>query len=522
MTGQGCKMTYIKKREKEAVLYYWLRPILKDEQVMDCKIVKSYFLDRLADAGYARLDVQGIPILCRIEDNRVKQVTITEVTDYWFNEVIGTMPEKLENGVTKDMAREKSLNMLEALFKEKLLHQISHPEGTQFIQHTKDEAFFFFQNQWLKVNRAGISINHSYDNIQGLVWQDEILPHEFTRVYNWRDYNFYRFIENVCGNLPERVETLMSYIGYLLHHYFEYKVKLILLTDSKISDDPEGRTGKGIIGEFIKWTLNANHNDPSCQVYCDISGKSFNENEERKYSKVNLNTKVIHLNDIEHRGYGKFDIEKRFVEIMGGFHIRKMYQDPFYVKAKLLVSSNRTLKLSGGSSRDRIVEFEMSDHYNEHFSPFDEFGEWFGRDWDQVTWNAFYNFMMECVVSFFKNGLKQATSINLERRKLHEHTCPEFIEYIYEENGLRYRADERYDKQVEIDRFKAEFPDYHNLTSKRFTGWLKLMAEYLPEFEKFDEKHKAINEPRSNSKGYIIFRKAGSTHWLPGKQQNLL
>ena len=109
---------------------------------------------------------------------------------------------------------------------------------------------------------------------------------------------FSKFVFNISGQNDKRFESLKTLIGYLLHGFFETKMKAVNLTDSTISENAEGRSGKTLLGRAIALI----------KMVCEISGKDFDPTNKHKYSSVNLDTQIVFLNDLRKR----FDFETLF------------------------------------------------------------------------------------------------------------------------------------------------------------------------------------------------------------------
>ena len=154
---------------------------------------------------------------------------------------------------------------------------------------------------------------------------------------SWGD--FAKFAFNVSNKNVERFNSLCSIIGYNLHTYFEEKLKATILTDSKISDTPEGRTGKSLLVTGLG----------KIKKLCNIKGKDFDAKNKFKSQEANLDDQVITIDDIA-RG---FDFEMMFNDITEGIKVEKKNLKPFTLKAKILITTNRTLKIEGASAKDR-------------------------------------------------------------------------------------------------------------------------------------------------------------------------
>ncbi|MFW5871611.1 MAG: hypothetical protein ACOCUT_00745, partial [bacterium] len=149
----------------------------------------------------------------------------------------------------------------------------------------------------------------------------------------------------------------------------------------------------------------------------------------------------------------------------------------------------------GASARDRIVEFELAQHYSDQFSPEQEFKQWFFVDWKEKEWQAFDNFMVECIRLFLEHGLLTPKSLNLENRKLLNETNQDFVDFI--ESRLVHnpaQVENELDGKVYIcpgiafckkslhTNFLQEYPEYESdkylKKQQIFTRWLKAFAGY--------------------------------------------
>lgn len=193
----------------------------------------------------------------------------------------------------------------------------------------------------------------------------------------------------------------------------------------------------------------------------------------------------------------------------------------------MIISTNKTLHITGGSQRDRIIQFELSDFFNEKHSPAEFYGHWLMLEWDDSEWHRFDNFMCYCARLFHEKGIIEPSTINLELRVLRDHTCQEFIDFMADiahnlkeiklpfrsytlpENATMFDAPVEYtmsnfefEKKQLYNRFREDYEDYRNanwFTQHIFTKWLKMYAKYILGVEKPITR-------RSNGKDMIIFR----------------
>jgi hypothetical protein len=392
-------------------------------------------------------------------------------------------------------------------------------------------TYLYYQNGFVEITKDGWTLR-SYEEMNGSVWEHQMLDRSFTKIEFADEMNLEQnpkaIIENMgffadfCFRLANedwtRFASLCSIIGYLMHDFYEYKLKAILLTDSSISDASEGRTGKTLICKMVGMV----------RSYCEINGKDFDSTSISKYQEATLGTQVLHLNDVKHKGRFKFDFEDVFNDITEGYVVKKLYMPVFRQYSKMIISSNKTLNIQGASQRDRIIEFEVSPFFGEHLSPLEYYGHWFPagksrKDWDEKEFARFDNFMCYCSQLFHAQGIIPPAVINLGERKLLNHTSPDFLEYMQEitdnlaEIGLPWQGyedhqapsitrptsyniqDFKFDKRQLYERFVKTYPDFKNLTQNTFTRkWL----------QQYSEQRLGIKKPKefkSNSISYIQF-----------------
>ena len=314
---------------------------------------------------------------------------------------------------------------------------------------------------------------------------------------------FQQFIWNICNHDEERLLAMQTIIGYTLHNYMDCKLWGIILTDSRISQDGEanGRTGKTLWGKALGHMLNT---DEKGSVYKELNGKDFTPTNKFKFEEANLDTQLIHINDI----YNDYNIENSFNDISEGIKVDKKNEKPIRIRPKFIFSTNKTIIIEGESAKDRVIQFEFADYYNSEFSPIQEFGtlteegklipHYFFTDWDDEEWARFDYFMIACINKYFKHGLIRPAEINLSQRNLIDHTSEEFLKFMedamsfdgisfqYEENGfstsINFRIENHmpFSKRTAYNTFKSMNSDFNNpkFKQKNFTRWLRRFAKY--------------------------------------------
>ena len=443
------------------------------KQFKGVEIDKLNFLSLLFSFGYRRFDINNGFSFVKVQNNIVQEVQTQHIQDN-FLDYVKALPDKPEKQITKQDLHRKALNNLETLFGKTLLSTLRNDRDFEFNTDKKNESFVYYKNGFVKCFAGNYTL-HPYTQLQRSIWKERIINRDFKVLPKGESGNFDKFIFNVSGKNQDRYISLMSLIGYLLHDFTEGKMKAVVLTDSKISDDNEGRTGKTLFGKALKHIRNV----------CELSGKDFKADNKFKYQDCQLSTQVLFLNDAKQY----FNLETLYTDITEGVTIEKKNQSPLQLKLKYLITTNKTIKTKGASSKDRVIEFEFSEHYSELYSPEQEFKQWFFRDWNIDEWNNFDNFMVTCISLYLENGVIEVTPVNLLKRKMIDETCKEFYDFIL---SGEIKPKIEFTTAALLERFKYLNPHYDFYKAdemKRFVKWIKSIPDYLKDFQGYIFEH---------------------------------
>ena len=462
----------------------------------DIIINHGKILELIASFGFRRFDLESNEyIFVKIENNILEQVSQVIIQDAVID-FLKSLPDALPNEVSKAVLLEKIRKGRETFFSKGFYSMLKNEVKFIFCTDTKDISFVFYKNGFVKCSKNGVEFL-PYLKLVGYVWKKQILNRDFSVIKESQHEAkiFERFIFAVCGKDIDRLSSLKSLVGYLLHNYFETKLKAVVLTDSTISDEANGRTGKTLLGKSIQLIK------PSVE----INGKEFEPTDRFKYQKVKIETQIIILNDLKRN----FSVENLFNDITEMVKVELKSQNPFELKAKFLLSTNRTLKIENASAKDRFIEFEFSDYYTEKYSPEMDLGKWlFGVDFNKLDWLEFDNFMMLCICYYLQNGMIQAKTINLHRRKLIEQTNEDFVNWfdgMIEGKEIKHLVE--WDKKLLHDKFLNSYTDYkeHKFLKlqKNFTNYLITYSRYSDILEPFNEN---TDTRKSMEQRFILFR----------------
>ena len=512
--------------------YIWLTPIVKEttskvknsdgeydevteKKLTDCSINSSKLRSLLEDSGFFNLEISGSKFLLRLFEGSVEIWDEDKLKSYFDTEYIRNYPEKGIHDIPKEMLENKFLNSKENLLKDSIIKRLRPKDSINFLEHTAKAAYFPYLNGVVEVTATNIKLL-KYSEAKGVVFKTNILPRNFTEKMkkDWERGNWSRFVKNISSgeNGKSRFDDFQTVIGYLLHKYFEKKLKAIIFLDSRGSgDNPKGRGGKTLLGKGLGYMLNAEMKTD--KVYCEIDGKNLKREDKGKYQEAEINTSLIHLNDVEQRGQFAFKLESVYNDILEGMKVKKLYKDPFHIRTKMIISSNHTFNTESGSTKDRFLEVQLSGYYDENNSPYDEFGKWFfSSDWTESDWNDFDNMMLFCVQRFLEKGLKAPENINLYQLKAINESSTEFIEFM----EAKRLAGEIYhncaiDKGAYKIQFCALYPEHNWLMNKdkSWNKWLRAYTFYHPYFVRYTtDRHNEFDKVKAfeNGSSYRSFK----------------
>jgi hypothetical protein len=506
------------------------------------KIDKVKFVRLLSHFGFSRYDANHTTDddkfnFIMLKDNVIQSVTRNRIID--FIEKFIQHEYDFEAAGYSHVDDEILMNALydqnRTIFSKDLFARVRTEEPILINMDKQGTTYFYFKNGFVEVTKNGYELK-PYEEMTGSVWDKQMLERNFTLKKPTIDLSgtgwlgsvpdpksgtaqhvmpagfFADFCWHVASQNNERFKALCTIIGYLTHDYYEYTLKSAEFTDSTLSEASEGRTGKTLLMKMIG----------KMRSYCEIPGKDFDPNDKNKYQTVQLGTQLIHLNDVNSKGRNKFDFERMFNDITEGLEVNAKYMAPFRIFCKIAISTNKSLNIEGASMRARIVEFEMSPYFGENRKVDDYYGHWFGRDWDESEWCKFDNFMCFCAMTFHEFGLLEPAVMNLNERKLLDHTNSDFLDFMnsitesLETRGIpweNYTAPVKtdfvsslklhefeFEKRAMYDRMRDQYPD---LKKDWFT--MSCLRKWLLKFSELRMSVKTPRERKSDGKSFIQF-----------------
>lgn len=240
--------------------------------------------------------------------------------------------------------------------------------------------------------------------------------------------------------------------------------KAIIFNDEIISENPNGRSGKGLFWNALKHLKKVQ----------SLDGKTFDFKKSFPYQNVSTDCQVLVFDDVKKN----FDFENLFSIITEGITIEYKGKDSIKLDVtespKIVITTNYTIKGDSASHNARKYEAEMSSYFNENHTPIHEFGHELFNDWDGVEWAKFDNYMMECLQKYLKHGLIEMPTINLKTRKLINEVGSELLQFF---DTLNFN--EWYDTKSLYSMFCTHFPEKSRfVTQYKITTSIKKWAKH--------------------------------------------
>jgi len=411
----------------------------------------------------------------------IKEVSLENIKDYMT---------KIIDDIKEDICftyQDNYYQICPAIIKETYLknsHNIFNKNWLQHLQEftdpeikdTESESYFYFNNAFVTVSKEDIR-HEQWDEKKGFcIWEDQIIKHDFDIVEDYSESHFFNFLLNVTNEDENRMKTMMTGIGYLLHHHFKASEgQAVLFYDESITDlkTPQGGSGKGLIVKAIKEVRNVTK----------IDGKHLANDSKFKWEQVSPSTQVVWLDDVK----PDFDFSILHSNLTDGWTIERKNVSQFIIhpkdSPKTVICSNSIVKGEGSTNIRRQFIIELSDFYSKKIKKGDEKpieahhgGLMFGAHWSKNEWDMFFSFMLNCSKAYFNNGLNAFEGINIKRNRFRQATNEDFVQWC-EDKGFQLGID--YHTKIQYESFiNLYYGDSHKIGQRTFTSWIKDYANF--------------------------------------------
>lgn len=438
---------------------FWKITFDKKGDVQKFDFIYDKYLTFLNKNGFwkYRINLQASKIV-RIIDNVITEVITEDIKEYTLR-YVRNIPDETFDGINKDILLQHILKGCNTYFSDHIIKSL--PElALNIHQSTATDVFLYYLNGVIKVTENEITLLN-YNDISGYVWKDRIVQREI-KISENIDCDYSAFLKKISHN-DDHLKQIISCIGYLLNPFkTESLYPAIIFTDEIIDENANGGTGKGLIMKGIE----------KLRKTLTINGKNFSFDKTFAFQGVDLDTNIIFFDDVQK----SFDFERLFSVISEGITVEKKNQNEFFIpfkeSPKVVVASNYILKGEGSSFERRRKNIELKNYFNSEITPEKEFGRMLFNDWDLNDWNAFDNFMINCVQFYIKNSLVKYVAESEPYKNLIRLTSLDFIDFC--ESII---VNEEHCKDDYFEKFRKLYSIKWNKINK-FSAGLKLYCNY--------------------------------------------
>lgn len=453
----------------------YVPPKKKDQ---DWRVVWDYskyiaWLNSMGVWIYPKTMDEDMPFIL-INNNIVEEINVKYIKDMTMK-YVRSLPNEFD-GMYRIQLENHILSMAGKYFSDGYLEFLPKYDGL-FLRDTKDESFIPYSNGVLRITASDISIIR-YDDITVPVWKSHILPHDIKYDQDGATQSdFARFINRISNDKQERYDSVISYIGYLMHAYKDpSKPYAVVVCDEMDTEDPEGGTGKGLLMQSVAYVRRVVTLDGKKK---DAMDKQF------ALQRIRPDTNVFAIQDVKKN----FNFETIFNMVTEGFTVEKKFLGevfiPYADSPKILINTNYSIQGEGSSHRRRKLTIEMFPYFSDFYTPVDEFGgRRFFDEWDWDEWNRFHSFAAMCINAYLQFGLLKTETINAKKRAFKDATSVDFVEWW----TLSFGGGDRKEPQKAFgvhqkNRLYEEFLDYARITTKDlphryFYKWVNAGVKY--------------------------------------------
>ena len=433
------------------------------------KIVHILFKQFLEDNGFYKFCPEGSKnyVFVKVTNNLIDHTDEKQIKDFILSYLIELDDMSIYNYFA-DQTR---------FFREEFLTLLSTID-IYFIEDSKDTSYLYYRNCAVKITKDNVE-TIDYLDLGGYVWKDHVIDRNFSMCGYTDACSYAQFIKNICNQNEDRVISMKSTIGFLLHGYKNLAYcPAVILNDEVISDNPEGGTGKGIFMNALG----------HMKKVVTIDGKSFTFERSFAYQLVSADTQILVFDDVKKH----FNFERLFSVVTEGLTLEKKNKDaikiPFSKSPKIAITTNYAIKGAGNSFARRKWELEFYQHYNKDYTPLDEFGKMMFGDWNDDEWCEFDNYMIECLQRYLKEGLIKSQFVNLPIRQLSAETSHDFVEWCGLLKGGSRNMKLQFNCKIQMQDcyydFISEYPDYApkskmTISRTKFNKWMVAYGKYI-------------------------------------------
>lgn len=311
------------------------------------------------------------------------------------------------------------------------------------VKDTSNSSYKFYNNGYLFITGQAISF-HTYDNLSGLIWFDDILTRQYQSGPPTGKY--VDFIK-LATLYEDQADHIHKVIGYLSHQFKDETTGYIIVFTETCSDPKMGGgSGKNILSSLFAHTT----------TYRSIPGSQVRYDE--KFLQAWNRERIFAVSDVPK----KFDYSFLKELSTGSGILKKLFKDEVSVNVadmpKFIIQTQFSYEVSDGGLRRRLISVEFTDHFTKSGGVDVYFGCHFPKGWDITDWTGYDNFIASCIKDWLAGGLKLHNPALTEGgwQKQFEQTWGQTILGIVQENIDRWIKT----KWITNDNFRNDIDDF--------------------------------------------------------------
>ena len=170
------------------------------------KIIHIAFKQFLEEHGFYKFNPQGSKnyVFVRVTNNLIDHTSEKEIKDFILNYLIDEDDISIYNYFAEHTRyfREEFLTLLSSI-------------DVFFIEDTSSTSYLYYRNCAVKITSTEVK-PIDYIDLGGYVWKDHVIDRDFT-ICEVNDCDFKVFVQNIAGGTKERINSMYSTIGYMMH-----------------------------------------------------------------------------------------------------------------------------------------------------------------------------------------------------------------------------------------------------------------------------------------------------------------
>ena len=406
--------------------FSWFRPFWVLSQnskgEVSCKVNILQFQDFL----YTQLGVSlffsdentRVYRLVEYENKEVQEISIEYIKKKIKDYIFDTLQDYFQDHNEQELVMTSIVNN-ELLFSSGRLEWLNR-SGFKIMTDDEHTGNYFYKNGVVRVTNDGIRLM-DYSQIGDFgVWRKMIIDHKFELVQDTTKTIWADFCQKISGD-ELNYNYLRALIGYCLHKYKSRSHPRSVFFGENIENPKDGGgAGKGILISALQKIVGG----------MTIDAENFKPDSGFAFQRYELGTPFICLEDASK----KTNFEKYKSIITEGLTVDKKNKDQMYLSfehsPKILWTGNYSPDTSANYMKRRFWVFAFECFFNVNNTPADYYGQMLFDDWDNDQWNGFYNFQMECVQYYLKNGVAQVPTINMDRKAIRSQFGEDILDYI--------------------------------------------------------------------------------------------